>query len=64
MRTVRTIFAVLALVLIIYTLFEFNYKNFSWQANRSNYLLILSMAFVIIGMFYSNISDAKKRKKD
>jgi len=63
MRTFRTIFAVLALVLITYNLFEFNYKNISWQANRSNYLFILSMTFVFIGMIYSIKSDAKKRKK-
>jgi hypothetical protein len=63
MRTFRTILAVLALALITYTLIEFNYKDLSWQANKSNYLLIISMAIVFIGMILSNISDAKKRKK-
>ena len=63
MRTFRTILAVIAFVFIIYNLIELNYKDLSWQVNKSNYGSILLMFVIIIGMIYSIMYDAKKRKK-
>jgi hypothetical protein len=63
MRTFRIILAVLALVLIIHTLFDFNYNDFSWHANKSGYLIILSMTLTITGLILSNKSDPKNRNK-
>ena len=63
MRTFRTILAVGALAYLIYNLFELNYKDLSWQANKSNYLYIIFMVIIIISMIYSIRYDAKRRKK-
>lgn len=63
MRKVRTFIAFIALAGIIYAVTQIDYKDLSWHVNNSNYLTIISMTFVLLGMIYSNIYEAKKRRK-
>jgi len=63
MRRFRIILAVIAFAYFIYNLIELNYKDLSWQANKSNYLNIIFTVIIIFGMIYSIKYDAKRRKK-
>jgi len=63
MRTFRIILIVIALAGIIYSLIELNYKDLSWQVNKSSYGIIILGILIILGMIYSIKYDAKSRKK-
>jgi hypothetical protein len=62
MRKFRTIIAVFAVILIIYTLTEIDYKDLSWHMNKGSYLGIISMTFTLIAMILTNVSEAKLKK--
>ena len=63
MRTFRIILAAIGFAGIIYSLIELNYKDLSWQVNKSSYWTMILGVLIIFGMIYSIKYDAKRRKK-
>ena len=63
MRTFRIILAAIGFAGIIYSLIELNYKDLSWQINKSSYWTMILGVLIIFGMIYSIKYDAKRRKK-
>jgi hypothetical protein len=61
MRTFRIVLIVLATLLMAITAIYFDYSNCSWQANRSNYLVLITGVLVIISNIAANKSDSKRK---
>jgi len=54
---------VLAGIILIIQVYDFDYNDLSWNMNQKNYLRILSVLLVIAGVIIDNL-QAKKEKNN
>jgi len=63
MRIFRIILIAIAIILMAITAMYFDFSNLSWQANRSNYLGLITGVLVIVSNLAANTSELKRNKK-
>ena len=60
MKKNRNIFSVIAVIMIVINLAEINYADLGWKENKSAYLGMISMFFLLLSMILSNREKKKK----